>query len=121
MTAPTITGTTSETETTPLLIRPHRTTQEAGTVIHDIPGAASPWVSLSPALTRSGTLEAIYGSESDAEAARVLLTGAELFAITYPGRTSLEFTFAVTGPLDVELQRDRRYWVVRIPYREISA
>lgn len=117
---PTIIGTITAGTTTPLLIRPHRTTQEAGTVIHDIPGAASPWVSLGPALSRAGILEALYGSETDTEAARVLLTGVELFAITYPGRPSLEFTFAVTGAIDVELQRDRRYWVVSIPYREVT-
>ncbi len=119
MPSPTITGATSGDETTPVLIRPHRTTQESSTIVHDIQGAASPWVSLSAARSRAGTLEALYDSESATEAARVMLTGAELFAITYPGRTSLELTFAVTGALDIELQRDRRYWVVRIPFREV--
>ena len=120
MTTPTITGTITSDTTSPLLIRPHRTTQESRTIVHDIQGAASPWVSLKSASTREGNLEALYDSETDTESARVLLTGAELFAITYPGRTSLEFTFAVTGPLQVELQRDRRYWVVSIPYREVT-
>jgi hypothetical protein len=120
MTAPTITGATSAGTTTPLLIRPHRTTQGPGTIVHDIPGSPSPWVSLAPARTREGTLDALYGTEENAEAARILLTGAELFEITYPGRESLEFTFTVHGVIDVELQRDRQYWVVRVPFREVT-
>jgi len=120
MTAPTITGVTTDDTTTPLLIEPWRTTQEPQTIVHDVQGADSPWVTLGRARTRTGTLAALYEDEASAEVARALLSGAELFAITYPERPSLEITFAVTGPLEVELHRNRRYWSVRWQYREVT-
>lgn len=116
----TITGVTTTDTTSPRIIQPWRTTQEPGTIVHDIQGATSPWISLSPARTREGTLSALYDTESDAEAARTLLSGAELFTITYAARPTLEFTFAVVGQLEVELLRGRR-WSVRIAYREVTA
>jgi hypothetical protein len=116
-----ITGVTTSDVTNPVLLQPWRTSQEPSTIVHDIPGATDLWVNLSAAKSRQGTLAALYSDEDTAEAARAMLSGPELFAITYPDRTTLEFTFAVFGgSLDVELQRDRRYWLVRIPFREVS-
>lgn len=121
MTAPTITGLTTAATSTPLLIEPWRTTQEAQTIVHDVQGAASPWVTLEAARTREGTLSALYGTEAAAEAGRALLTTPQLFEITYTDRPTLEQTFAVVGPVEVELRRDRKYWTVRWQYREVTA
>jgi len=117
---PTITADIAATTTTPDLIMPWSTSQESANVFHDIQGAATPWVSLQGARSRSGELALFYIDEADATDARELLATVDTFTIDYAERPSLEFTFAVDGTVTVTLDdQTSDHWVVRFGFREV--
>jgi len=118
---PTITAEISAAVITPSLILPWRTVQAAGNVFHDIQGASTPWVSLQATRSRAGELRIFFTTEAAAEAARVVLRAADTFTIAYAERTSLEFTFAVDGSVQVELDSETSdHWYVQFGYREVT-
>lgn len=119
---PTITGTSTLAECTPELIFPWATTQTGGNIMQDIIGSPYPWVSLSAARSRQGSLVAFFPSEADAEAARVMLSSPESFTIDYPARPSIEMTFVIdSGGIAVELDAETQdHWTVRFDFREIG-
>lgn len=119
---PTITATLSAETTEPELIHPWSTRQRTPTVVQDVVGSSTPWVSLGEAYTREGVLEFFYSDEADADAARQLLGTIDSFTIDYPERPSLEFSFVVTGDLEMRLDPDTTdHWVVAFAYRELGA
>lgn len=118
---PTINAEIGEGSTTPTLILPWRTSNATRNVFHDIEGASMPWVSLGAARGRTGELRCFYITEAAAEQARALLCTADTFTIDYEERTSLEFTFAVEGRVEVELdERTSNHWYVQFGYREVA-
>lgn len=118
---PTITADIGPESTTPVLIMPWATEQESANVFHDIQGSAVPWVSIQGARARRGELALFYDDETDASAAREMLSEPDTFTIDYNERPSLEFTFAVDGTVKMELEeKTRRNWIVRFGYREVA-
>lgn len=118
---PTITAETSAASTSPALIFPWRTSNTTANTFHDIPGAEMPWVTVASARGRKGELRCFYLTESEAETARDLLCTADIFTITYAERTSLEFTFAVDGTVEVELDSETTdHWYVQFGYRQVT-
>ena len=118
---PAITGKTSGDVTTPSLILKSRTTQAAGTQLQEIIGSSEPWVSLATAQSREGELVAVYASATDAENARILLTGAEAFELDYPEIPSLGMSFAVVGAGVQTQQVSLSVWTITVEFREIAA
>lgn len=118
---PTITGQISAQVITPDLIFPWATEQDSANVFHDIQGATVPWVSIQGTRARRGELAAFFEAETDATAAREILSEPDTFTIDYPERPSLEFTFAVDGTVRMELDEiTTDHWVIRFGYREVT-
>ena len=117
----TITHETTTDTTTPLLISPWETQQASGNIVRAMLDGQEPYITLNTAARRTGTLVALYNSESDADEARALLTRAGAFTIDYPERVSIEMRLVVVGDIVVSLDpRNRRYWTVAFDYQEIA-
>jgi redox-sensitive bicupin YhaK (pirin superfamily) len=116
-----ITAAISAATTTPLLVFPWSTTQQSPTILTDILGRANPHVSLAAARSREGTLELFYSSETNSNAARIMLARADTFTLAYPARPSLAMVFVVHGDIEVQLDTTTSdHWVVRFQYRELQ-
>lgn len=119
--APSIAAEISLNSTSPDLILPWQTSQATGNTLQPIVGATEPYVTMDVARLRTGTLQAWYIAEADAEDARTLLGEIGAFAITYPERPTLELRFVVDGEIVVQLDANTsEHWTVTFGYQELS-
>lgn len=106
---------------TPSLITAWAVSQTSRNVVHEIMMRATPDVTLKPASSRSGTLDMLFSSSTEAEAARVALAAGTVFTIS-GAETWLEgFTFVASGTISATLDDSTRVlWTVSADFREVS-
>lgn len=107
---------------TPVLVTGYESARETQTVVHRVIGRADPDISLRPAALRTGTLELLFDSETDAEAAELAHAQAAIWTLTDFDRSTVGMSYvvadgSVTRTLDDET---RTYWTVAVPFVEVS-
>jgi hypothetical protein len=106
---------------TPLLVLGWSPTREARSRAHPLIGSPNPDVTLRPHASRSGTLRILCEDESAAAAMEALHTAGLLLTLADPDLASVGMTYAVTGPVNPELDpQTRRRWVVSADFTEVS-
>lgn len=106
---------------TPLLVLGYQTNQTGRNVLHDILGRADFDVSLRTAGLRSGTLNLLFGTEADAQAARVFHAAAARFTYTDTDVPSAGMVYVLdAAQMTLELDPDtQRKWTLAVPYQEV--
>jgi hypothetical protein len=105
---------------TPALVMPFEGEDEAGTVVHRIPGREFPDVTLAPALGSGGTLRLFFLTFADAEAARGFHRAAATFTIA-SDQEWLPAAYVPQGRIRRAQQAENlRRWVLEVPYEEIA-
>lgn len=98
--------------------------RDTGTIVQDRVSSnqPSPDITLRTASLRSGSLLLLFSNASTAQAAFDTLAGGIVFTFTHEDRPQWTMT-AVPGPGDLELtiQEDAEFFVVRLPFQEITA
>jgi hypothetical protein len=91
------------------------------TVVHEILGAAEPYISRQQAGLRSGQHELFFHTYAAALAAESILAQPGAFTLSYPERTAWQMRFAVVGDLELEIaQESPELATIRFSYRELS-
>ncbi|MCR2785439.1 MULTISPECIES: hypothetical protein [unclassified Microbacterium] len=108
----------------PTIVLNISSSREAQNLVHPIIGRAQPDITLRTAGVRTGQLELGFEgltSEADSATAESLLAGAAVWTIVSDERSTLEFSFVVTGSVTRDLDSDSRdAWVVKIDYQEVG-
>lgn len=106
--------------TTPLtILSPYETTWSSRNVVHDLIGGGIA-VSLVTPRPRSGELELLYETETDAFNAAALHRAETTFTLTDDGTPHVGMSYVVDGEIAVRLDEDTLVaWIVRIGYQEI--
>jgi len=108
----------------PTVVDGYEANREAQTIVHVIPGSATPDVILRPALLRSGTLTCMWhgaSSEANSKTAADLLATAATFALVSTDRTSIPMPFVVTGTVTRRLEdQSRDAWIVSFGFQETA-
>lgn len=105
--------------TTPDLILGYSTSRESGTIVHEIIGGGIA-VTLSGAAPRSGILQLLYLSESDAFAALEMHSVPATFELSDVDRSPVSMTYVAAGPISLTLSEDRERFEVSISYQEVE-
>lgn len=107
---------------TPVLVTGYVSQRETQSVVHRIIGRADPDVSLRPAALRTGTLELLFDSEADAEAAELAHAGSAVWTLTDTDRSTVGMIYVVAdGSITRTLDDETRdYWLVAVPFVEVS-
>lgn len=106
---------------TPLLVLGYKATQDSKNVIHAVLGKTSPDVTLRKANMRSGTLEILFLTAAEAEAARQLHIAEDVFTLDSSEITQINMQYVVNGEITTALEDEtRNAWVITIDYQEVS-
>lgn len=106
---------------TPDLVMPFEAEDEPGTIVHPILGSDLVDITLRPAQPSIGTMRLFFLTFANADAARVFLRAAAVFAIS-SDLAWLPDAFVPAGPIR-RVQQDPTVsrWILDVPYREVSA
>lgn len=121
-------STSIETETLydeilPELVMSTQSGRDLRTVIVNVPGSSTPYVSLEASGLRTGTLELFFGQDEDAAyQAEAIIAAGGVFFLDYPERESWEMRFIPVGRLERALDQETRdHWTVSFDYQELAA
>lgn len=108
---------------TPELVNGYQAVSTVGTVAHEIIGRGDPDINFQPAQTRRGVLELLILTEEASEDAETAFKTPGVWNLDDPDRPSIAMPFVVHGGDVVRELEDatRELWLVRVPYREVSA
>lgn len=104
---------------TPTVVLGWNSEQPTRTQIHPIIGASIPDITTRPALKRSGTLEVLFASETDAESCRTMHTAAGVFELASTDLDTIDMSYVVAGSVKLQLDDTITQWIVTIGYQEV--
>lgn len=104
---------------TPKLILGWQSDQATKTQIHPIIGSTTPDVTTRPALKRSGTLQVLFNTETQANTCRTMHTAAGTFTLTSTDLSHINMTYVVAGDTSVKIADTMNHWIVSIGYQEV--
>lgn len=99
-------------------ISEYESVQDAGSIVHTVPGSAEPDISLRVAGLRTGSLRLSFSSSLPWERARVLFSGVETFLIIAPEVEAVEMAFVVVGQIRAR-QVSTGQWTLDVGFQEI--
>lgn len=109
-------------EIVPELVTSTQSGRDLRTVIVNVPGSSTPYVSLEASGLRTGTLELFFARDEDAAAeAEATIAAGGVFFLDYPERQSWEMRFIPVGRLERRLDETTRdHWTVSFDYQELA-
>lgn len=121
-------STSIETETlykeiVPELLTSTQSGRNLRTIIVNVPGSSTPYVSLEASGLRTGTLELFFARDEVAAAeAEAIIAAGGVFFLDYPERQTWQMRFVPVGRLERRLDDTTRdHWTVSFDYQELSA
>jgi hypothetical protein len=105
---------------TPRHITGFESSRPTKTVVHTVVGSAASAITLRPAGLRTGTLEAIFDTLTQALALEALLAQAKSFALTVSDAPALGMAFVAVGNITADLDPDTDLWVVTSGFQEVA-
>ena len=93
---------------------------EAGTLIHEKPGAEYPDATLRPALSPTGTMRLFFLTAADATAAREFHRAAASFTASSVSMPWLPARYVPRTIRRVQQDRNPARWVLEVTYRELE-
>lgn len=109
------------TSLTPRLVLGYKSEREARNLIHTVIGRPDPEVTMKAAGLRTGTLEFLMLTLTDALAMESLHTGLGVLTLTDDDRPGLNMSYVASGKIEVELDDETRsLWVVRVDFHEVA-
>lgn len=106
---------------TPELILGWQAEQPSRNVIHEIIGKASPDVTLKPAGLRTGTLELLFLTATEAETARAMFLESQSFLIESDETWLDLFRFVASGNISSALEdTTRNMWTITFDFQEVT-
>ena len=113
--------TTGSTVITPEIITAWDVSQETRNVIHDIIGRQDPDVTLQAAATRTGTLEMVFTSATDANTAREAFVNGTTFLIESDLTWLDGLTVVMNGNISTALEDvTRNLWTISADFVEVT-
>jgi hypothetical protein len=110
------------TSVTPITVMGYKTARASGNVVHEILGRTDPDVTLRAAALRTGTLEFLFASHADAQAAEAILAGVGVITLADSDLPDIGMRFVLSGTLEMELeQTSRTAWTVTADYTEVAS
>lgn len=105
---------------TPELVTGWEAAQSSRNIIHNIIGRTDPDVTLKAATTRTGTLEMLFVSASEAETARDILANGAVFSISESETWINGFDFVLSGSISAALEdTTRNLWTITADFTEV--
>ena len=106
---------------TPELVLGYEVAQESRNVIHTILGRATPDVTLRFTNLRVGTLQMLFKTAEEAEAARQLHINPIVFIMTSTEIPEADMTYVVSGSISTVLEDEtRKLWTVSVDFQEVE-
>lgn len=116
----TITATSTEATTIPLLVLGYQTAYEGRNIVHDMLGGGIAVALIAPR-PRSGALELLYESEADAWAAVAMHRTETTFTLTDTDHDEIGMTYVLAGGVSAALEdQTRDLWIVTVSYQEVD-
>lgn len=104
---------------TPKLVLGWQSEQPSKTQIHPIIGSTTPDVTTRPSLKRSGTLEVLFNTETNANTCRTMHTAAGTFTLASTDLSHISMSYVVAGAVTVKIADTMNHWIVSIGYQEV--
>jgi hypothetical protein len=105
---------------TPLALTGYALTRPTRNVKHDIIGTPIPDITYADAGLRSGTLEFLFGSLAEAQAADSMFSDFGYTIMSDTDRDDIELKFVADGNIAVELAEDRIHAFCRVDVQEVT-
>lgn len=113
--------TSGATTITPELVTGWETDQETRNIIHPIIGSANPDVTLKPANLRTGTIELLFLTASDANDARLAHATGGVFQLVSTELSVVDMYYVVSGNINTVLEDStRNVWTLSVDYQEVT-
>ena len=106
---------------TPELVLGYEVSQESRNVVHTILGRSTPDITLRFTNLRTGTLQLLFTSATDAEEARQLHINPIVFTLESTEIPEADMSYVVAGSISTVLEDEtRKLWTISVDFQEVE-